>query len=234
MAFLRRKAGLESAAFAEHWLNRHLPACGVDRLERLDFYGYRQNHGIRTSQTADLYSSDYDGFTELYFESLEYWHARFPPPRIEIAEADEARFLAGQPLYFATDDRVLVDGAVVDGCVKVVRLLRRRHDLRVREFRALWSEEHGPRVASTTPGLARYVHAEVVDSAYRDGQPVWDGFEILWLDDLDTARPALLEQRHDAFAEDDRAPTMVVHERVPECVSELVAAADRAAGFRVR
>jgi hypothetical protein len=230
IALLRRRPDISLDDFYAHWLNEHLRP--MANLAELPFFGYRQNHGVRTDETAALYSADYDGFAELYQTDLDVWHSGLTSAGVEAFEADERRFLAGQPNWFTTDDRVIVDGPASDDEIKVVRLFRRRYDLRVREFRAHWLD-YGPALARVVPGLRRYVQAHVVESGYWDCQPLWDGFDILWLSAVDPGLPEVLAQGLD-FIDDPPPATLVVRERIPEYIVDLLAAADRAAGLAPR
>jgi hypothetical protein len=231
IALLRRKPDVAFDAFSSHWLNEHLLAVGADKAESLPYYGYRQNHAVRTPETAALCTSTYDGFSDFYCEELEGWHAIFPSPRTPVAEADEDLWLAGQAAMFVCEDHVLVDGTPAEDAVKVLRPFRRRYDLRVRNFRPHWRDVYGPSVVATVPGIQRYVQAQVIDAAYRDAQPAWDGFDILWLDEVTAQLPQLLNAGHGDFLDDDPAPSIVVRELVPPCLADVIAAADREAGF---
>jgi hypothetical protein len=231
IALLRRKPGLAFDAFSDHYLNVHMRAVGADKAERLPYFGYLQNHALRTPETAALCTSTYDGFTDLYQQDLDGWHALVPSPRTAVGEADEELWLAGQPSLFVTEDHVLVDGTPADDAVKVLRPFRHRYDLRVRTFRAHWRDVYGPSVIATVPGIQRYVQAQVHDAAYREAQPSWDGFDILWLDGVTAQVPELLNAGHGDFLDDDPAPSIAVRELVPEFMADALAAMNREAGF---
>jgi uncharacterized protein (TIGR02118 family) len=71
--------------------------------------------------------------------------------------------------------------------IKLVSVIRRRHDLDVAAFQDHWRNVHGPLVARL-PGLLRYVQSHTLPSGYRKLTPAADGIAELWFDDTAALR----------------------------------------------
>ena len=71
--------------------------------------------------------------------------------------------------------------------VKVVTFLKRKSGMPVEEFQNYWRTRH-PEVVIPLPGLRRYVQSHVLPSAYRKGEPVYDGIAEVWAEDTNALR----------------------------------------------
>jgi uncharacterized protein (TIGR02118 family) len=66
--------------------------------------------------------------------------------------------------------------------VKAVARFKRRPGMAVEEFQAYWRTRH-PEVVTRLAGVRRYVQSHTRLSAYRTGEPPYDGIAELWFDD---------------------------------------------------
>jgi len=71
--------------------------------------------------------------------------------------------------------------------VKALAFFKRRAGMAVDEFQAYWRTRH-PDVVTRLPGVRRYVQSHTRPSAYRTGEPRYDGIAELWFDDTAALR----------------------------------------------
>ena len=66
--------------------------------------------------------------------------------------------------------------------IKVIYFFKRRPRMSVEDFQAHWRTTHAEIIAAL-PGIRRYVQNHVLPSAYRKGEPAFDGVAESWFDD---------------------------------------------------
>jgi uncharacterized protein (TIGR02118 family) len=94
---LFRKAGISREEFSSYWKNIHAPI-----LQQIpELRGYVQNHALPDPEGNE---PPYDGFGELYFDSLEAMQVGLASPEGEATLADIPNFCDTQRLV-----RVFVD-----------------------------------------------------------------------------------------------------------------------------
>ncbi|MFQ5898504.1 MAG: EthD domain-containing protein [Candidatus Methylomirabilia bacterium] len=71
--------------------------------------------------------------------------------------------------------------------VKTVAFFKRQPGMSVDAFVTYWRTTHAEIVAKL-PGIIRYVQSHTLPSAYRKGEPVYDGIAELWFDDTQVMR----------------------------------------------
>jgi uncharacterized protein (TIGR02118 family) len=71
--------------------------------------------------------------------------------------------------------------------VKAIYFIKRKPGMDLDAFGAYWRTTHAELVKKV-PGLRGYVQSQTIGSAYRKGEPVYDGVAMLWYDDTDTMR----------------------------------------------
>src|SRR3989442_14488828 len=76
---------------------------------------------------------------------------------------------------------------MISGMVKAVSFFKRKAGMSVDAFQAYWRTAH-PEVVVKLPGIRRYVQSHTLPSAYRKGEPVYDGIAELWFDDTGAMR----------------------------------------------
>src|SRR5438445_560761 len=76
---------------------------------------------------------------------------------------------------------------MISGMVKAVSFFKRKAGMSVDAFQAYWRTAH-PEVVVKLPGIRRYVQSHTLPSAYRKGEPVYDGIAELWFDDTQAMR----------------------------------------------
>jgi len=94
---LFRKAGISREEFSSYWKNIHAPI--LQQIPGL--MGYVQNHALPDPEANE---PPYDGFGELYFDSLEAMQVGLVSPEGEATLADIPNFCDTQRLV-----RVFVD-----------------------------------------------------------------------------------------------------------------------------
>jgi len=79
--------------------------------------------------------------------------------------------------------------------VKVLTFLKRKPGMAVEEFQEYWLRRH-PAVVTRLPGVLRYVQSHTLASAYRKGEPPWDGIAEVWAEDTDALRAMTRSPEH--------------------------------------
>jgi uncharacterized protein (TIGR02118 family) len=79
--------------------------------------------------------------------------------------------------------------------VKVLTFLKRKPGMAVEEFQQYWLQRH-PAVVTRLPGVRRYVQSHTLVSAYRKGEPPWDGIAEVWAEDTDALRAMTRSPEH--------------------------------------
>jgi uncharacterized protein (TIGR02118 family) len=104
--------------------------------------------------------------------------------------------------------------------VKVLTFLRRKAGMPVEEFQRYWLTSH-PAVVVRLPGVRRYVQSHTLPSAYRKGEPAYDGIAEVWADDTAALRAMTASPANAAVVADeaqflDRASTgfLITEERI--------------------
>jgi uncharacterized protein (TIGR02118 family) len=87
--------------------------------------------------------------------------------------------------------------------VKVITFLKRKDGMPVEEFQSYWRTRH-PKVVTRLPGVRRYVQSHTQLSAYRVGEPAYDGIAEVWADDTAALR-AMTQSPHHAAVQEDEA-----------------------------
>src|SRR2546430_15261847 len=87
--------------------------------------------------------------------------------------------------------------------VKVVTFLKRKTGMSVEDFQRYWRTRH-PEVVVRLPGVRRYVQSHTLASAYRKGEPVYDGLAGVSAEDTDALR-AMTRSPGDAHVRADEA-----------------------------
>jgi uncharacterized protein (TIGR02118 family) len=86
----------------------------------------------------------------------------------------------------AATERVIVDGPVTPGMVKVIWIFARKPGLSIEEFSDHWYEVHGKQLGAKLPGMRRYVQNHPSPEAYARRPMTHDGFSEAWWDDLES------------------------------------------------
>lgn len=71
--------------------------------------------------------------------------------------------------------------------VKAVSFFKRKAGMSVEAFQTYWRRAH-PEVVVKLPGVRRYAQSHTLASAYRKGEPVYDGIAEVWFDDTQGMR----------------------------------------------
>lgn len=173
--WIKRRSDMDLESFQRYWREVHGPIVKqIPQLRR-----YLQSHRVELD----------DGVAEAWVEDESAFHALLNEPSyLEGALADEPNFIDMNNVEFQlTEDRVILDGPHQSGWVKGVYRLKRRPELSAAELRRYWLDVHAG-FALKLPGLRRYVQCATADSAYRAGDPPWDGVAHIWFDDTPAVR----------------------------------------------
>lgn len=73
--------------------------------------------------------------------------------------------------------------------VKFISAFKRKPGMSIEAFTEYWRTTHAEAVMKV-PNLKRYVQSQTIESAYRIGEPVYDGFAELWYEDIASMRRA--------------------------------------------
>lgn len=95
----------------------------------------------------------------------------------------------GLDRHYRVAREVFVPPALPRGAVKRMSLLERVDTLSPAQFRQIWQQSHGPRVASRAGALLGYCQNHVLDRS--PAAPPCDGLTELWFPDLTTMEDVL-------------------------------------------
>src|SRR6266481_2686488 len=109
---------------------------------------------------------------------------------------------------------------MISGMVKAVSFFKRKAGMSVDAFQAYWRTAH-PEVVVQLPGVRRYVQSHTLPSAYRKGEPAYDGIAEVWADDTNALRAmtrspenAAVQADEAQFIDRDRMGVIVTEEHV--------------------
>jgi uncharacterized protein (TIGR02118 family) len=86
--------------------------------------------------------------------------------------------------------------------VKVLTFIKRKAGMPVEEFQSYWRTRH-PDVVTRLPGVRRYVQSHTLLTAYRTGEPAYDGIAEVWADDTAALRAMTLSAEHAGVKADE-------------------------------
>lgn len=66
--------------------------------------------------------------------------------------------------------------------IKIIYFFKRKPGMSVEAFQGHWRTTHAEKIVAL-PGIRRYVQNHVLPSAYRKGEPAFDGVAESWFDD---------------------------------------------------
>ena len=192
VVYFKRRAGLEVEPFQEYWRTRHAEVvCGLPGVRR-----YVQSHtlvaGYRQGEPVC------DGIAEVWFDDTDAIRALQGTGALRAVQEDEAKFIDRSTMRtLVTDEHLIKNGELPEGCVKNIEFVHRRPDLGVEEFQRYWRSVHGP-LASEIPVLLRFVQSHCRRGGYANGrQPPCDGVAIMWFASTAAMRESA---RTDAYA----------------------------------
>ncbi len=101
ICFLRRKSGMSAEEFHRYWREHHGPLVASTKSGQYAIR-YEQNH--RAAGQDHLGTSDYDGVTIQWFESVEAFEASIKEPDYADIAADLGKFLDVDNLVWMLSD----------------------------------------------------------------------------------------------------------------------------------
>ena len=192
VGYFKRRADLEVEPFQEYWRTRHAEL--VSRLPGVR--RYVQSHTLLAGYRKG--EPPWDGTGEVWFDDTDAIRALHGTRALRAVREDEARFIDRSTIRtLVTDEHLVKDGELPEGCVKNIEFVHRRPGLGVEEFQRYWREVHGP-LASEIPVVLRYVQSHCRRGGYANGrQPPCDGLAIMWFASTSAMREST---RTDAYA----------------------------------
>jgi len=86
--------------------------------------------------------------------------------------------------------------------IKVIYFFKRRPGMSVEDFQAHWRTTHADIIVAL-PGIRRYVQNHTLPSAYRKGEPAFDGVAESWFDDTQTLKALAATPQYAAVLADE-------------------------------
>jgi uncharacterized protein (TIGR02118 family) len=90
--------------------------------------------------------------------------------------------------------------------IKIIYFFKRKPGMSVADFQAHWRTTHAEIIVAL-PGIRRYVQNHVLPSAYRKGEPAFDGVAESWFDDTQALKALAATPEYDAVLADE--PTFI-------------------------
>ena len=101
VGLLRKREDLSTQEFQAYWLGTHTAI--ARRLPGL------RRYSVNLIDREQFPESSYDGFSELWFDSLEAFHAAFASPEGQEVTRDIPKFI-GQLTRVVVDEHAIVEG----------------------------------------------------------------------------------------------------------------------------
>jgi len=86
--------------------------------------------------------------------------------------------------------------------IKIVYFFKRKPGMPVEDFQAHWRTTHADIIVAL-PGIRRYVQNHVLPSAYRKGEPAFDGVAESWFDDTQALKALAATPQYAAVLADE-------------------------------
>jgi uncharacterized protein (TIGR02118 family) len=200
-------------------------------LDGMSMFWYDSLDDLRTPPASPLLG---DAITpadpELYawyVESARYGAGNAISIRDTVIADDRQLFdrepdwpLSHKRTSIVAEERIIVDGAVSPGMVKVIWAFCRKPGLTIEEFQTHWHDVHGMQLGAKLPGMRRYVQNHPPREAYGIRPMTHDGFSEAWWDDLDSLHRSRASAEWAALNEDGLTlftypmATVVAHETI--------------------
>ena len=101
--------------------------------------------------------------------------------------------------------------------IKVVYFFKRRPEMSVEAFQEHWGTTHA-RLITALPGIRRYVQNHTLPSAYRKGEPAFDGVAESWFDDTGAMKALASSPQYAAVLTDE--PAFIDHASMGSIITE--------------
>lgn len=161
---LKRKAGMTSTTFNEHWKKSHGPlAAQFPGLKQYDQHRVTDREHFGIGHTRGGW--DLDGFSELQFDSLEAMKHAIDSSAFANAVSDENAFLDDLRLAICEKHTVVPLNLGDQPYIKRMTLLKRLPGISPEEFRHEWLVKHAEWV-SQWPNVLGYTQNLVIDRYY--------------------------------------------------------------------
>ena len=102
IALVRKKAGMSTQAFRDHWINTHAPLARKIPGMR----GYRINIA---DEPGDMPQAPYDGSAEIWFDDRAAMVAGLSSPENDVAGGDTANFADDVTFLVCEDEAIVID-----------------------------------------------------------------------------------------------------------------------------
>jgi uncharacterized protein (TIGR02118 family) len=176
---LKRIPQMPPKAFQEYWRTKHAeivrPLPGIRK--------YIQSHVLLNSYQKG--QPIYDGVAEIWVDDTNTVRSFQDTPVMKNIQKDEPNFflVKSSPLII-TEEYEIIAGPERYKYIKLIKFLKRKKGMLVKDFQAYWLNYHGPMV-SVIPGIQRYVQSHTRLSGYRRSQPpTYDGVASYWFHDM--------------------------------------------------
>jgi uncharacterized protein (TIGR02118 family) len=201
LIFAYPKPGMSEEEFQRYWLEVHAVqyASKIPQIRK---------YMIDTRIPFDPNDNDYlwSGVAEIWLANDDEQIASLQSDEfLNGARLDEPRWAAfWRTLVLDTDAHEIVTPPVHTGTgsgVKLLRLVKRREGVPLREFRERSLEKYA-QLAREIPGLRGYLLNTTRDSWYHIGETVLDACHLMWFDSVEAAHAALASRQFQ-HAEDE-------------------------------
>ena len=176
---LKRIPQMPPKAFQEYWRTKHAeivrPLPGIRK--------YIQSHVLLKSYQKG--QPIYDGIAEIWVDDTNTVRSFQDTPVMKNIQKDEPNFfLVNFSPLIITEEYEIIAGPERDEHIKLIKFLKRKKGMPVKDFQSYWLSHHGPMV-TVIPGIQRYVQSHTRLSGYRRSQlPAYDGLASYWFHDM--------------------------------------------------
>ncbi len=189
--FLRRAPGTTRKQFHTSWREVHGPLLADDPELARHVTRYELNHRLsadaeRDRTDVEVADDEWDGVTELWFDSLEQMRALAAEPGMAKIRDRAREFRQDDRLIVVTEDpEIILPRSSEEAGAKMLCILRRHDGLDLETFHHHWLTHHGG-LFRTIPELRAPLLGYEQNHGLRDPDAAFDGVTEQWFASLDT------------------------------------------------
>jgi uncharacterized protein (TIGR02118 family) len=210
---VKRRKDFTLQQFKDYWLTRHAP------LEQRVVATTPVRKIVASFSTGELVGGTeppFDGMAASYFDTLTDLRATFAGPGLAAMRQDAENFVdgSGEAVLTIAEEHMVAEHASAPrvlktaGQLKIVRMVRRRPDLTLAQFKARWISGHVPlekKVVEMVP-VRRIVASFALGETVGGAAPAFDGMAELYFETPDDVRalfaspvPAMMRKDEEDF-----------------------------------
>lgn len=193
VGILEKSKNMSYEQFYDYWLNTH----GKLVKENANLKRYEQNHVIDRQQRGISFprtERQIDGFSQLWFDSIEHMNNAFNEDVLQILGEDEKKFIESVPIVVTKQNVIIEPPTETKHLLKRMTLIKRRKDISVEKFLFEWEQVHSELVKKM-PGVVGYKQNVIIDRIVKGKETTYedvpyDGLVEFWFESKESIETA--------------------------------------------